>query len=75
MTRDDVMEQRFRNLEEFAQYAADMIVMMEEDRRRIEEALRRMEEGQTRRDELLQRVIQAVTVMQADIVRIDESLS
>ena len=69
------MEQRFRNLEEFAQYATDMIVVMEEDRGRIEEALRSLEEGHRSHGELLQRLIQAVTVMQADIVRIDESLS
>jgi hypothetical protein len=53
------MEQRMRNLEEFPQYAADIIVAMEEDLRR--------------RDELLQRMLQAVAVMQADIVRIDET--
>ena len=76
------MEQRMRNLEEFAQYATDMIVFMEEDRRHMEEARQqmeecqlRMEERQLRRDELLQRLLQAVAVIQADIVRIDEAHS
>jgi uncharacterized membrane protein (DUF106 family) len=71
-----------RNVEEFALYAADMIVTMEEDQRRMEqnqrrmeEDQRRMEEAQRRRDELLQRMLQAVAAIQADIVRIDETHS
>ena len=69
------MEQRMRNVEEFALYAADMIVTMEEDQRRMEQNQRRMEEDQRRRDELLQRMLQAVAAIQADIIRIDETHS
>ena len=45
------MEQRMRNLEEFAQYATDMIVFMEEDRRHMEEARQQMEEGRQQMEE------------------------
>jgi peptidoglycan hydrolase CwlO-like protein len=88
------MEERIRNIEEFAQYATDMIVIMDEDQRamraslrrlresverleesmqRTEESMQRLEENEARRDEVLQRMLQAVAVIQADIVRIDET--
>ncbi len=81
------MEERIRNIEEFAQYATDMIVIMDEDQRamraslrrlresveRLEESMQRLEENEARRDEVLQRMLQAVAVIQADIVRIDET--
>ena len=69
------MEERIRNIEEFAQYATEMIVLMEEDRRATREAIRRLDENSARRDELLQRILRTVAVMQADIIRIDESRS
>ena len=95
------MEERMRNMEEFARYAADMIVMINEDQRRMSETIRRMagtvrqlaesvqqlaesvqqlaesvqemDAAARRRDELLQQMLQAVAVIQADIVRIDET--
>ncbi len=69
------MEDRVRNLENFAQLSADFAVMMEENLRRMEENQRRMEEDQRRRGELLERLLQAVAVIQAEIVRIDETHS
>ena len=44
-------------------------------RRWTEEQQRQAEERQRERDELLQQLLQAVAVMQADIVRIDETHS
>ena len=41
----------------------------------MEEDNRRMEDDQTRRDELMQQILQSVAVMQAEIVRIDETHS
>ena len=81
------MEERMRNMEEFARYTADMLAMIDEDQRRIAESIRQviesvqqitesmqqMDAAAERRAELLQRVVQAVTVIQADIVRIDET--
>ena len=76
------MEEPSRNLEDFAQIATELAVEMEESQRRsderlrfVEESLRRREESQRRRDELLQRMAQTVAVMQAEIVRIDETHS
>ena len=83
------MEERIRNIEDFTQYATEMIILMEEDRRAMREAIRRLEESvrrleestqrldenADRRDELMQRLLQTVAVIQADIVRIDETRS
>ena len=76
------MEDRLRNLENFAQIATELAVEMEESQRHsderlrfVEESLRLVEESQHRRDELLQRMAQTVAVMQAEIVRIDETHS
>ena len=76
------MEQRIRNLEDFTQLATTLAQMMEADLRRfeerqrqVEEAQRLAEEGQRRRDEMLQQLLQAVAVIQAEIVRIDETHS
>jgi uncharacterized protein YigA (DUF484 family) len=76
------MEDRIRNIEDFTQYATEMIILMEEDRRamreairRLEESVRRLDENADRRDELMQRILQTVAVIQADIVRIDETRS
>ncbi len=62
------MEERLRNLEDFAQIATQLAVEMEA-------SLRRVEESQRRRDELLQELLQTVAVIQAEIVRIDETHS
>ena len=76
------MEDRLKNLENFAQIATELAVEMEESQRRsderlrfVDESLRLVEESQHRRDELLQRMAQTVAVMQAEIVRIDETHS
>ncbi len=62
------MQERIRNLENFAQIAAQWAVEMEESQQRIEAS-------QRRRDELIQQMLQAVAVIQAEIVRIDETHS
>ena len=81
------MEDRVSSLESFAQMSATLTrilndhVNMMEDRqqeteewqRRVEEWQRGAEERRRERDELLQQLLQAVAVMQADIVRIDET--
>ena len=43
--------------------------------RRLEESMRRLDENAARRDEVMQRMLQSVAVMQAEIVRIDETHS
>ena len=48
---------------------------MEEDIQYFDEEYQFMEESWQRTDELLQQLLQAVAVMQADIVRIDETHS
>ena len=48
---------------------------MEEDLQYFDEEYHLLEESGQRRDELLQQLLQAVAVMQADIVRIDETHS
>ena len=48
---------------------------MEASISRLEMAQRQMEESQQRRDDILQQLLQAVAVIQADIVRIDETHS
>ena len=48
---------------------------MEEDLQYFDEELHLLEESGRRRDELLQQLLQGVAVMQADIVRIDETHS
>jgi hypothetical protein len=83
------MEDRIRRLENFAQLATTLAVemeaaqrrmeaaqlRMEESQRRMEESQRQMEESQRMRDELLEQMLQAVAVIQAEIVRIDETHS
>jgi hypothetical protein len=69
------MEERSRNLEDFTKIAKGLAVHMEESMRHSEERLHLVEESRRRRDELLQRMVQAVAVMPAEIVRIDETHS
>ena len=52
------MQERLRNLENFAQIATQWAVEMEEAQQRIEAS-------QRRRDELIQQMLQAVAVIQA----------
>ena len=81
------MEDRIRNLENFALVSVEIHRLMEESQRRMEEsyrrmaesqrrteeALRRMEESQRQRDEVMDRMAQAIALIQADIVRIEET--
>ncbi len=62
------MQERIRALEDFAQIAVQWA-------QEIEQSQQRIEASQRRRDELLQQLVQAVAVMQAEIVRIDETHS
>ena len=64
----DAMDERQRQAEERQRQA-------EERQRQAEENQRQAEERQRERDALLQQLLQAVAVMQADIVRIDETHS
>ena len=83
------MEDRLSSLESFAQMSATltriisehMNVMDERQRQseqwqeQAEQWQRQADERQRQRDELLQQLLQTVVVMQADIVRIDETRS
>ena len=62
----NLMDDRQRESEEWQRRA-------EEWQRRAEEWLRQTEVRQRERDELLELLLQTVAVMQADIVRIDET--
>ena len=62
------MQERIRALEDFAQIAVQWA-------QEIEQSQQRIEASQRRRDELMQKLLQAVAVMQAEIVRIDETHS
>ncbi len=74
------MEERLRKVEGFALISAEIHRLMEESQRRMEESQRRMEESQRRmeesqrqRDEVMDRMAHAIVLIQADIVRIDET--
>ena len=76
------MEDRISSLESLTQLSITMTRIlnehmdaMDERQRQVEENQRRAEERQRERDELLQQLLQAVAVKQADIVRIDETHS
>ncbi len=84
-----MMEDRVSRLEDIARLSVTLSRIMEEnlsrleqdqrraeqEHRRAEEAQQRRDEAQQLRDEVLQQLIQAVAVLQADIVRIDETHS
>jgi hypothetical protein len=67
------MEERLRKVEGFALISAEIHRLMEESQRRMEESQRRMEESQRQRDEVMDRMAHAIVLIQADIVRIDET--
>ena len=76
------MQDRISRLESFAQLYMTMTRIMnehmdaiDERQRQTEEWQRLAEERQQERDALLQQMLQAVAVMQADIVRIDQTHS
>lgn len=76
------MQERIRALEDFAQIATALAVEMEASQRRIEQRQRELEadlqaveQSQRRRDELMQQMLQSIAVIQAEIVRIDETHS
>ena len=60
------MEDRLRKVEGFALISAEIHRLMEESQRR-------MEESQRQRDEVMERMAHAIALIQADIVRIDET--
>lgn len=74
------MEERIRDLEKIAQISADIHRLMEvsqpqmaESLRRLDVSMRPVEEIQRQRDEVMDRMAQAIALIQADIVRIDET--
>ena len=83
------MEDRISSLESFSQMhlamtriinehmnlVDDRLRQFEEWQRQAEEWQRRSDESRRERDALLQQLLQAVTLLQADIVRIDETRS
>ena len=83
------MEDRISSLESLAQLSISMTRILndhmdamderqrqaEEWQRQAEEQQRLAEERQQERNELLQQLLQAVAVLQADVVRIDETHS
>ena len=76
------MEDRISSLESLAQLSISMTRIlndhmdaMDERQRQAEEQQRLAEERQQERNELLQQLLQAVAVLQADVVRIDETHS
>ena len=60
------MEERLRKVEDFALISAEIHRLMEESQRL-------MEESQRQRDEVMDRMAHAIVLIQADIVRIDET--
>ena len=70
-----MMEDRVSRLEDIARLSVTLSRIMEENLSRLEQEHRRVEEAQQLRDEVLQQLIQAVAVLQADIVRIDQTHS
>ena len=76
------MQDRIRALEDFTQIATALAIETEASQRRMEQRQRQMdadlqlvEESQQRRDELIQQMLQTTTVLQADVIRIDETHS
>ena len=76
------MEDRISSLESLTQLSITMnrimnehMNAMDERQRQAEEWQRQAEGRQRQKDELLQQLAQVVAVMQADIVRIDETHS
>ncbi len=76
------MEDRISSLESLAQLSISMTRILNEHMDAMDERQRQVEEQQRlakvrkrERDELLQQMLQAVAVLQADVVRIDETHS
>ncbi len=83
------MQDRIRALEEFEQISTTLSLQVEASQRRMSARQARMEEWQRQAEEdqqlaeeslhriseLVQQLVQAVAVMQADIVRIDQASS
>jgi hypothetical protein len=74
------MQERLKAFEEFSKFATEMILLMEEDRKKTDEVLRRLTESMAqlgdndqRREQAMNGLLKAVAVIQADIVRIDET--
>ena len=73
--RQQRMEARQQRMEARQQRMEENQRRMEEDLQYFDEEHHLLEESGRRRDELLQQLLQGVAVMQADIVRIDETHS
>ena len=69
------MEERQTRMEEFQRQVEEHQRRVEEHQRQMEEDQQLAEEGHRRTAELVQQLLQADAVMQADIVRIDETRS
>ncbi len=76
------MEDRIRALGDFSQIATALTIQMDESQRRMEEHqqqigedLQQVEESQRVKDDLMQQMLQLAAVIQAEIVRIDETHS
>ena len=74
------MQERLKAFEEFSKFVTEMILLMEEDRKKTDEVLRRLTESMAqlgdndqRREQAMNGLLKAVAVIQADIVRIDET--
>ncbi len=68
------MQERMRNVEEFTQYATDMIILMEQDQRRVDESLRRLDESLQRLEESVRRTNESVQQLGESGTRRDETL-
>ena len=68
ITMNEITEENVRQLEE-------TVRQLEEHQRRMLENQRRMLENRIRRDAAMQQIIQLVTTLQAEIVRIDATHS
>ena len=75
LRNQDQMRQNYRHIQENNRRNEENNRRNEENWQRIEENNRLMEESQEEIRDLLQRLTQAVAVMQAEIVRIDETHS
>ena len=70
-----LMEGDRRATQEAMRRLEESMRRLEESMRRLEESTRRLDGNANRRDEVMQRLLQSVAVMQAEIVRIDETHS
>ncbi len=70
-----IVEEHASSMEERQRQAEERQRQAEDWQRQAEDWQRQTEVGQRYRDELLQQLLQATAVLQADIVRLDETYS